>query len=675
MRNIVILSRSWVLLGFFLFALHPAGFAQSENRVFFTAATPSKNTGQNFSPWLNDNLADRVLSSWQGSNFRYIDVTLPLPAPTQLSRLSLYDAEGVFTDNPATLYAVRNGVSTYLGTFDGSRYQVWVDVAVPAGTVADAIVVHKFGNNIPQKVQVFGAAPNGAPSPPSTPTPAPTPAPVPSSGNQITVEVTFDRGPAAASSTYTDLKYGKEAVFQFEVDDNNDVLLPIADYLARGNGRPTFSDGCGNAVNYRLAAAVNSRTNYNNVDLGDGTAPGKATWTQLANFVRDGNALENHGMYHDLWGNFGPSGDVAKNLRDNLLNVYDRLKANGVDYRMRTVVRPNNDQGYVPAADQAGYLAATSQGGENGYVKYPQQVRTVDLQTLPAGFVHLGRNFSDLNDGSQMSMVQSDLATMLSGSDATAHQLYRLGTHVAPFWAAQQMFDYLRWNANDRVWVTHMDELMEYLEIKRNVVKTESLRYNKLIITLDYGNVSVNNRFRDVSLRVNSGGASIQSVSVVGADNSSYNASTGLVNVFKRQTTFADPATSWQRSSGPTTANAIAANANTGIATSTGSAASPGPEAATSTALTHTAAEPLSAYPNPFVARTTLQFTLPRSEKATLELRDLTGKLVRRLYTGTPPAEVVQTISLEGTGLSQKMYIVRLVTASKVFTKKLVLAQ
>ena len=638
-------------------------FAQTGNRVLITAATPGGNTGQNFSPWLNDNLSDRVLSSWLGSNFQYVDVVLALAAPTQLTRLSLYDAEGTFTDNPVSLYAVRNGVRIYLGSFDGSRYLAWVDIAVAGGITADAIVVRKFGNNIPHKVQVFGTAVSGG-----TSVPTPTPTTVPTS-SQIVVEVIFDRSPTTASSAYTDLKYGKEAVFQFEVDDNNAAALPIAEYLARSNDRPTFSDGCGNAVNYRMAVAVNSRTNSNNVDLGDGSAPGKMTWAQLAAFVRDGNALENHGMYHDLWGNFGPSGNVAQNLRDNLLNVYNRLKNNGVEYRMRTVVRPNNDQGYVPAADQAGYLAATSQGSENGYVKYPQQVRTVDLQTLPAGFVHLGRNFSDLNDGSQTSMVQSDLATMLAGSNATAHQLYRLGTHVAPFWAAQQMFNYLRWNANDRVWVTHMDELLEYFEVKRRVVKTEALRSNKLTITLDYGNVPVHNRFRDLSLRVNTGGASIQSVRVVGADNSSHNASTGLVNVFKRQTTFADPAATWQRESSSSSNVAVQP-----LATSSLSAATTAqPAAAPSSA--RAVKEPLSIFPNPFTARTTLQFALPRAEHATLELYDLTGKLVRRLYAGTPAAEQVQTIELASTGLRPNVYLVRLVTASKTATKRLVMTQ
>ena len=180
---------------------------------------------------------------------------------------------------------------------------------------------------------------------------------------------------------------------------------------------------------------------------------------------------------------------------------------------------------------------------------------------------------------------------------------------------------------------------------------------------LNYGNVSANNRFRDVSLRVSAGGASIQSVRVVGADNSSYNASTGLVNVFKRQTTFADPAASWQRSSSPTSSS------------SAGNSPAPSPAPAASAALPSTAAEPLSAYPNPFTARTTLRFALPRSEKATLELRSLTGQLVRVLYVGTPSAEEVQTIELASTGLSQQLYIVRLITASKVFTKKLVLAQ
>jgi len=653
--------RPVVLLVIFLFALSQRGFSQAPERIKITAATPLEDTGQDYSPWLNDDLNDLVASNWQANNLKYSGVTLSLEKQAPVSRLSLYDGNGEFADKPAYLFALNGNTKTYLGTFTGLGFQAWADIALPQAVTADAILIWKYGNNIPQKINVFGASLAGPAIPATLATPAPvpvpvptwTPAPVPTGTKQIIVEVTFDRAPTAASSTFADLKYGKEAVFQFEVDDNNDVLLPIADYLARRSGRPTLTDGCGNAVNYRIAAAVNSRTNFNNVDLGDGSAPGKVTWAQLAAFVKDGNALENHGYYHSLWGNYGTSGDVAKNLRDNLLNVYTRLKDYGVDYRMRTVVRPNDDAGYIRAADQAGYLAATSQGMENGYQKYPAQTSTFDIQTLPAGFAHLGRSFSDLGDGSEMNAVQGDLQRILTGSNASTHLLYRLGTHIAPFWATQQIFNYLGSNANDRVWVAPMAELMEYLEVKRKVVKTETLNNNKLIITLDYRNLPAINRYRDLSLNINGGNAKIQNVAVVGADNSSYNAGRGLVNVFKQQTTFANPDMEWQSNSSWASSD----------------------DATASGAATEGLAKQLSAYPNPFTSQTTVEITLPQAEKVTLEVYDLKGRLVRRLFSGTTEAGVAKSFALNAKGLSQNVYLVRLVTPTKVLTQKLVLTQ
>lgn len=652
-------SRTSVLLAFFLFVLSQRGFSQTEERVKLTAATASEDTGQDYAPWLDDDLWHKVTKNWEKTNEKYVDVTLRLEKKTQLSRLSLYDGEDVFKKNPAYIFALDGGTRTYLGTFDGQQYQAWVDLPA-SGIMADAILISKYGNNFPEKINVFGAAVAAAPAwaPSPDPAPAPVPAPVPfptppvpakttKSANLVTIEVTFDQAPGAASSTFTDLKYGKEAVFQFEVDDNNDVLLPIADYLAHSYSRPTLTDGCGNAVNYRLAAAVNSRSNFNNGDYGDGRYSGKVTWPQLAAFVRDGNALENHGLYHDLWGNYSFSGDAARNLRENLLNVYAQLKQSGVEYRMRTVVRPNSDNGYVRAADEAGYLAASSEPKDDSYVKYPMELPTVDVQTLPGGFVHLGRRFSDLNDWTQLNGVKDNIGKMLAGSNATTHQLFRLGTHVAPFSATQYLFDYLHSVAGDRVWVTHMDELMEYLEVKRQVVKSEYLNYNKLTITLDYGSVPAINRYRDLSLRI-SGGA-IQSVMVSGADNSSFNRSSGLVNVFKQNTSFKDPAKDWE-----TTTDYLRAAA---------------PAAAEVKELQ------LSAYPNPFSSQTTVQFALPQAGLATLDLLDLDGRVVRHLFAGQAPAGAVQRLPLSREGLSQKLYIVRLVTAHKVLTQKLVLAQ
>ncbi|WP_375419059.1 hypothetical protein [uncultured Hymenobacter sp.] len=642
------------MLAFFLFLLSQSCFSQTEERIAITAATPYGDTGQNYQPWLDDNLANEVENNWSEENQKYVAVILTLAKKTQLSRLALYDGQGEFEDKPAYLFALNNGTKTYIGKFDGQQYQAWADLPVSATATADALMVWKFGNNIPQKIKVYGNGAADADASESSAAPVvlapPAPLKTSTSGRRITIEVTFDQAPGAASSTLTDLKYDKQAVLQFEVDDNNSGAVPIANYLARGSGHPTLTDGCGNAVNYRLAVAVNGRSNYDNQDNGSGLS-GRATWAQLAALVQDGNALENHGYYHDMTGNYNFGGDIARNLRENVAFVYNRLKNQGVEYRMRTVVRPNADPGYVRAADAAGYLGATSQGEENGYAKYPKYAKTVDVQTLPAGgFVHLGRNFSELSSSEQINDVKQDVDQLLAGSNASTHLLYRVGTHLSSLSAAQSVFGHLAATANDRVWVTHMDELLEYLEVKRRVVKSEALSGNKLTITLDYGNVPAINRYRDLSLRVR--GGTIQSVKVSGADRSSYNRRTGLINVFEQNTSFADPAKDTGLTSGPADAALRAA------------VPAPAPIPAETQAQ-------LSAYPNPFLTQTTVQFALPEAGLATLDLLDVSGKVVRHLFAGPVAAGTPQQLPLSREGFTQKFYILRLITARKVLTHKL----
>lgn len=143
--------------------------AAPEVRVALTTITASPSTGQDYSPWLDDDLSNMVQNYWLPSNFQYIDVTLNLASPTTLTRLSLFDYQGIFTDYPATIYAQNGTQRTLLGTFDGSQYNVWVDMPVSGTVQATAIVVHKYCNNIPMKIKVFGRSTAG------TTTPAPTP--------------------------------------------------------------------------------------------------------------------------------------------------------------------------------------------------------------------------------------------------------------------------------------------------------------------------------------------------------------------------------------------------------------------------------------------------------------------------------------------------------------------
>ncbi|MEI7581508.1 hypothetical protein [Runella sp.] len=132
-----------------------SAFTQTEERITIVSAIPSENTGQDYSSWLNDDLNNLVPSAWTG-NSKWVDVTLKLEKKALISRLSFYDFEGVFTDKPAYIYVLNGTQKIFLGLFEGLTYKTFVDLKLTQPLVGDAIVVHKFGNNIPQKIKVFG---------------------------------------------------------------------------------------------------------------------------------------------------------------------------------------------------------------------------------------------------------------------------------------------------------------------------------------------------------------------------------------------------------------------------------------------------------------------------------------------------------------------------------------
>lgn len=101
-----------------------------------------------------------------------------------------------------------------------------------------------------------------------------------------------------------------------------------------------------------------------------------------------------------------------------------------------------------------------------------------------------------------------------------------------------------------------------------------------------------------------------------------------------------------------------------------GPTAVPGPERPVPT---------LSAYPNPFNPRVTLEFESPRSGPARLEILDLAGRSVAVLDDGTWPAGrrsvVWEGRDARGQAVSSGIYFARLRAADRTLTRKLVLVR
>ena len=132
------------------------GKSQVISRIKISSITPNEVTGQDYSSWLNDSLTTLIPNCWNSSNFKYIDITLKLSTKTSISYLSLYDYEGVFTSNPASIFAAYGTQIIFIGTFTGEQYKTFIKLTPLNTVVADAIIVRKYGNNFPQKIQVYG---------------------------------------------------------------------------------------------------------------------------------------------------------------------------------------------------------------------------------------------------------------------------------------------------------------------------------------------------------------------------------------------------------------------------------------------------------------------------------------------------------------------------------------
>lgn len=358
----------------------------------------------------------------------------------------------------------------------------------------------------------------------------------------IIVKVTFASPPSSATSSFADLKYDKQAVFNLEIDDQPANVMSILAYLQGGTAPEDgvnyrgkfFSDGCGNKKPYTAAVAMTAHSNYNDGDLT--TVPFLLNPAQLTTLVAAGFMLENHGFYHEknqyyITNKF----NEARNIQENTKFIFSKTK-----FIPRVWVTPSANTGYNSYVEAQGYLAATSQGVTDGYPSQPINMWTTHLADISKFNNKFNVFLRDFTDDWANATITNELKSLVTGlknkSSATVHHLYRLGTHSfnSGNWVGFKSFiDYVETTANNTIWVTSLQELLEYLEVKRAVLKTQTLKGKELTIRLDLSKIPVTNYFRDMSIKIKSK-TSIRSVVIIGADSYSYN-NLGLINIFKKK--------------------------------------------------------------------------------------------------------------------------------------------
>jgi hypothetical protein len=93
------------------------------------------------------------------------------------------------------------------------------------------------------------------------------------------------------------------------------------------------------------------------------------------------------------------------------------------------------------------------------------------------------------------------------------------------------------------------------------------------------------------------------------------------------------------------------------------------------TPATNPPATHLTAYPNPFTDRVTLEFTVAKTGNVSLAVYDLQGRFVSELYSGPAVAASVNKVEFDGSRLPAGIYISRLTTGNHVSYRKLILSR
>lgn len=372
---------------------------------------------------------------------------------------------------------------------------------------------------------------------------------------QITIKVTLANAPVWTTKLVpANLKYNKWARFGITVDDRQATGLDLLAYytggtsLATGKKYPghTFTDGANvRAKNIRWTGSLASNAWYNMDTTQDASVnKGTMNWQQVKQVVDANWSLLDHGAFHGI----GLPGAVAlgftalMNAEANRNYTFRKLAALGDEYVMRFGVVPSNDPNYHSAWEQLGYIGGSSESTDDGYpntIPAWKNFGLVDVTNWKNDNrykVHL-RRFKDLQGngwGDARNFLEGALALCTQANPDTNYSVEH-GLHNATMDTIQKAIDSFYNSTHDHIWVCGLQEFYEYFETIQQTNIKQSLSGNTLTVILDQRFLPDDVRWRDMSFLLSSN-ASITSVTVTGADDYSYNTSTGLINIYKKKT-------------------------------------------------------------------------------------------------------------------------------------------
>ncbi len=329
------------------------------------------------------------------------------------------------------------------------------------------------------------------------------------------VTIQFDAVPSPTPSvSKAILKYNKDIAYSFTLDDATvdayTCALPVfKGGLVNGNGQTYnglfYTDGCGNDIPFRGGIAWNT-VNLAGIDVHTGNVAGLLTWKQLDTLYDFGWDVMNHSYSHRSQWNGPMSGnDYINEIEQNRVAVQ-----NNTQKRIETplFVVPSGDTFYNNIAYQQGLQLVFNQpgnivgfGGLDVTADYDFDKKVVHRMLLEESLgispTFLDRAVAKATGGIKIwyneftHRVDDFSPTATFGFKDFQNHLKR----AADTWGK---------NGSDKMWMAPLQEVYEYLIMRRYANFTTNQNGSKLDLTFDLYNIPKWLRRRTLSLVVNS---------------------------------------------------------------------------------------------------------------------------------------------------------------------------
>ncbi len=344
------------------------------------------------------------------------------------------------------------------------------------------------------------------------------------------VVITFTAPPTQYHVQKAPLKYNKAFAMSFQEDDAlSDIfnqVYPAFEGIDNNHGM-FYSDGCGNAISFKMSSAIYIFA-ANLTDLLNPDDPwhdnGKLTWTDLKTLYSHGWGIENHGLFDNP--NVSSSAIIdyafkrtqsyaAKKISDSIL--------------FKTFVIPNNVVTYVDYLAKNQYHSALNQGQDNSWIGHGSDGFDVESDTINwLKRVTLNRSFIQTGFKSTADALYAD-------SKLGIHKWFLSGMHAVPGSFLQELFQIYQTYGQaglDDILIAPDDEILDYLAVKQATQINTVQKNNKLKISFS-GNIPTDRLFYALSLNITAD-QPVTRIQVYGTDTYSFNGigtDTALVNL------------------------------------------------------------------------------------------------------------------------------------------------